>query len=140
MRKVRLLLPLLGGLVALCWAMTLAVGQAWNPQGSRPAPPEFRTPQYVLVLRHYSAICTIPTEISANFQTCGGWTTSAELFSSLPALVERLNWSQYTPDEVVGVWRLNDASHVRLSQKLEEKVIPAHTEERRWTERVWKIE
>ena len=103
-----------------------------------------KIPHYLLVLRYWAIGCMENTTISSGASIqCGGWVYLNETYESLEAVLERLNKSlgsaQWQPQEVVGIWRLDNTNKLKVSFKDIEKKIPKHIEEQKWVERSWEV-
>lgn len=106
-----------------------------------PPAPKYKLPQYLLVTRYYSSLNTC---LTVNPPRCsdGGWSYSYTAYASLADVLKELNArGRYnTPTEIVGVFRLDDKSEVKIVSKKVQVVIPKHIEEEKWEETEWSVE
>jgi serine protease inhibitor ecotin len=103
-----------------------------------PPPPEYKLPQYLLVTRYYSTACY--SALTNQTRTrCDGWAYNYYTFESVADILKELNArGRYDSGaDVVGVFRLDDKSEVKITSRKVQKVIPKHIEEEKWEETVW---
>jgi hypothetical protein len=109
-----------------------------NGLSVQPAP-EFKAPKFLLVTRVYSAACYSNASYPPGPTVCTGWYFEYRAFDSLESLMKQLNenYSRYSQDSIVTVFRLDDKSEVKITRKQVQKVIPKHVDEQKWEETEW---
>ena len=100
-------------------------------------------PKFLLVWQKKDIIYVHPytgsVALNASSEVTSGITSVPEIFSTREAMVDRLkrllgagnSMSLVKPDDIVGIWRLDDGARIPLRVWKETRVIPEHVAERK---------
>ena len=131
-------------LVALLLLSLPVLGQmnAYSISTEPPPAPEYKLPKFLLVTRYYSSVCYSNLIYPPGPATCVGWGYNYSTFDTLADLLKDLNtrYGRWSNLNIVGVFRLDDKSEVKIITKKVQHVIPKHVNEEKWEETEFSVE